>query len=344
MDAEHEPETEPTRGRSTAWWIRWGLGLVATALLLWALSSQIDAERAWSLTSEADPAWVAIGFGLYLMLVFVRSVRYRVIAPDVPLATLTSVHGVHALLLRVMPFRSGELGFAWLMRRAGAAGFSQSLVGLLMIRILDFAALLVVFAVGLVTYGQTSFAGGRVALLPWILLGLVALAAPLYLRFCLRIAVRIMDGLLTASRLHRVARIAGLATKIRDAVAWAQTVSTATLFRATAWTTLQFGVNFALIYSALAAMHIDATLGQTILGGTGAAIGGLLPLAGVGNFGTLETGWALGFVAVGIETPDAVASAFTYSVLTVSYAAVTAFVGWLTLPRKKSVTDKRTRS
>ena len=62
-------------------------------------------------------------------------------------------------------------------------------------------------------------------------------------------------------------------------------------------------------------------------------IGGLLPLAGVGNFGTLETGWALGFAAVGVPTEDAVASAFAFSVITVGYAALTAALGWLTLPR-----------
>ena len=33
--------------------------------------------------------------------------------------------------LRIMPMRTGELGFAWLMRRSGSAGFAQSLVGLL---------------------------------------------------------------------------------------------------------------------------------------------------------------------------------------------------------------------
>lgn len=334
MDVEHE--AAPPGGRSTTWWVRLAIGLLATAGLLWALGSQIDARRAWGLTSQADPTWVAIGFGLYALLVFIRSVRYRVIAPEIPLSTLLSVHGVHVLLLRVMPFRTGELGFGWLMRRGGAAGFSRSLVGLLMLRILDFAALLVLFAVGLVTFGGAAFTEGRVAVLPWVMLGLFALAAPLYLRWTLRLAVRAMSGLLALTRLDRVERVAGLAEKIRDAVAWAQTVRTATLFRATAWTSLQFAVNYAIFYALMAAMHIDVTFAQTVLGGTGSAIGGLLPLAGIGNFGTLETGWALGFAAVGVPTEDAIASAFAFSVITVGYAAVTAVVGWLTLPRAEA--------
>lgn len=330
MNADHEAGT---RGRPTAWWVRLGLGLMATIGLLVALASQIDAERAWALTSQADVTWVAIGFLLYTLLVFVRSVRYRVIAPEIPLSTLVSVHGVHVLLLRVMPFRTGELGFGWLMRRAGAAGFSRSLVGLLMLRILDFAALLVLFAVGLVTFGGGSFAGGRVAVLPWVLLGVLALAAPLYLRWTLRVAVRVMDTALRVTRLERVERVDGLANRVRDAVAWAQTINTATLFRATAWSSLQIAVLYGVFYALMAAMRIDVTFAQTVLGGTGGAIGGLLPLAGVGNFGTLETGWALGFASVGVPTEDAIASAFAFSVITMGYSALTAIAGWITLPR-----------
>ena len=73
------------------------------------------------------------------------------------------------------------------------------------------------------------------------------------------------------------------------------------------------------------------TFAQTVLGGTGSAIGTLLPLAGVGSFGTLETGWALGFAAVGVPTALAVTSALGFSLITVCYSVVSGLLGWLAL-------------
>lgn len=322
---------EPARPRTK--WIRRAVGLLGTAGLLGLLSTQLDAARAWDAMRRADLRWVAAGFVFYLGLIAVRSVRYRLIAPEIPLRVLLAVHGVHVLLLRVMPFRTGELGFAWLMRRAGASGVSRSLVGLLMLRILDVAALLVTFAIGLVAFGQASFAEGHVAVWPALLIGAVALAAPLYLRGALRLGMQTMDGGLRVTGLSNIERVAKLATSVRDAVAWAQDVSMRTLVHATAWTAVQITVNYAVCYAALAALHIEVSLAQTVLGSTGSVLGGLLPLAGVGNFGTLETGWALGFASVGVPRADAVASAFAFSVFSFSYAASTAAAGWGLLPR-----------
>ena len=60
-------------------------------------------------------------------------------------------------------------------------------------------------------------------------------------------------------------------------------------------------------------------------------VSGFLPVSGIGSFGALEAGWALGFVLVGLETPIAVATAFGFSIVTLVYAALFGLVGWIWL-------------
>ncbi|MCZ7687014.1 MAG: flippase-like domain-containing protein [Sandaracinaceae bacterium] len=314
-------------------WLRVALGLAVTAALLALLARYVDLEDVRDVLVGADLSWVALGLVLYVALQAVRAVRFKLLAPEASMRLLLGVHAVHALLLRVMPMRTGELGFAWLMRRSGAVGFTQSLVSVLLLRILDLASVLAVFAAALALFSGTfrEDAAPNTALA--IGVGVVAALAPLYLRHLLVLAHRVFDGALAATRLARVSSVERGQRSLRTAVASTGTIPQRVLWQVTGLTVVQWAINFALFWVLLEAMGIEVSVAQSILGGTGSVLGGLLPLAGVGNFGPLEAGWSLGFAAVGVETESAVASAFGFSVISFAYSVVVGAVGWISLPR-----------
>lgn len=229
--------------------------------------------------------------------------------------------------------RTGELGFAWLMRRSGAVGFTQSLVSVVLLRILDLASVLAVFAVALAPFGGTFRDGAAPSTALAVGVGVVAALAPLYIRHLLVLAHRVFDGALAATRLTRLESVERGQRAVGSAVDSVRRLPARVLWQATALTLVQWAVNFALIWVLLEAMGIEVSLAQSILGGMGSVLGGLLPLAGVGNFGPLEAGWSLGFAAVGVPTDVAVASAFGFSVISFAYSLVIGAIGWLSLPR-----------
>ena len=298
--------------------------------LLGALAANVELSRVGRVFAALDGGWVGLGLALYVLLQCVRALRYRLLAPDAPARVLLGVHFVHALLLRVMPLRTGELGFAWLMRRHGA-GFARSLVGVLLVRVLDLATVLVVFAVGLLLFGGMGTSSSTRPALVLVAAG-AALLLPLYLQHLVRLGHRALDALLMLARLERIERVARARVALSDAVSWSATLPRALLWQLTGLTFVQWVVNFALFFVLLAAMGIETTFAQTVLGGTGSVLGGLLPLAGVGNFGPLEAGWSLGFASAGLDRDLAIASAFAFSVISFGYALVTAGAGWLVLP------------
>lgn len=312
------------------------LGVLGTTGLLGALAANVDWSRVGSVFAGLDVRWVGLGLALYLLLQCVRALRYRLLAPEASGRVLVGVHFVHALLLRVMPLRTGELGFAWLMRRQGA-GFARSLVGVLLVRVLDLATVLVVFAAGLLLFGGSR--GTHPTLV--IAAAGVALLLPLYLQHLVRFGHRALDALLVLARVDRIDRVGRARAALGDAVSWSATLPRSVLWQLTALTFVQWVVNFALFFVLLRAMRIDASFAQTVLGGTGSVLGGLLPLAGVGNFGPLEAGWSLGFAAAGLDRDLAIASAFGFSAISFGYALFTAALGALILPRRSESTAAR---
>ena len=81
------------------------------------------------------------------------------------------------------------------------------------------------------------------------------------------------------------------------------------------------------------ASGMTTAVGPVLLGATGAIAASFLPLGGVGTFGTLETGWTLGFATAGVSRQLAVASAFAFSGLTFFCAAAATPVAWWWLQR-----------
>lgn len=314
-------------------WLRLALGFAVTVGLLAVLARELDLADVTAVLLGADLGWIALGLVLYVAIQALRAVRFKLLAPEAPMATLLSVHAVQALLLRVMPMRTGELGFAWLMRRSGASGFTESLVGIVLLRILDLAAVVAVFAGGLVAWsGTVHGASGQSAALI-VGAGTVAALAPLYIRHLLILTHRVIDGALSAMRLTRLARVERGRRSLASAVEGVGRLSSVVLWQVTGLTVVQWGINFLLFRALLEAMSVDVSIAQTVLGGTASVLGGLLPLAGIGNFGPLEAGWSLGFAAVGVPTETAVASAFGFSVISFLYAVLVGAIGWVALPR-----------
>lgn len=312
--------TEPTTRRVSP--LRALLGVVATVALLGWLLSRVELGQVGVVLIGLDAGWTGLGLTLYLVLQVVRALRFRRLAPRAGFRLLASVHFVQALLLRVMPFRTGELGFAWLMRRHGGDSMSRSLVGLLLVRVLDLTTITTLFAVALLTFVRPD---------AWLALSALAGAAtlaPLALPRLLAGGGRAISAL-TQGR----ARLAGPGARLAAALEDAASLPARTLAELHGITLVQWALNFSLLWVMLAAMGVDASVAQTVLGGTGSVFGALVPVAGVGSFGPLEAGWTLGFAAVGMDETVAVTSAFGFSVVSFGYALVSAGLGWALLPR-----------
>lgn len=323
--------TAPRRGRALAW--KAALGLLITLALFRLLFEFIDVDDLRDLYQRLRWGPWLLGAALWMGVYAARTVRFRLLAPETPRGTMFWITAVHTVLIRLLPFRTGELSYGILVKRAGTAGLGESLLGLLLLRIMDATTVVVVFSVTLLAWGGSYLGDRAIGLAVATGVGAVGvlgiLALPRLLRGTLAASRRVAAALgLSEARLVRVALDRGA-----GAVEALGRVDRGTLARLGLVSLVQWMLTFATFYAILTGFSTPVGPAQTILGATASVVSGFLPIGGIGTFGTLEAGWSLGFVLVGLDEATAVATAFGVSLSTLAYSVPPGLLGWWMLGR-----------
>jgi uncharacterized protein (TIRG00374 family) len=322
--------SERSAGRT--WAIRIVVGLVGSGLIVAALFTQIDVGKVGNVLSRARPELLAVAFGIYLVLVALRAWRLAIMMPEARFGPLYAVNTIHLLLLRIMPMRTGELGFAWLMQRAQIASFEKGLVGLFVMRVLDLTTVIVIYAVSLaVTHHDPR------TLVIASLVALAGVALAVLMRPALRVGQRAIDKLVPMLRLDRFQRVQKRQRSLADAVEWSSSLSRATLGYVTALTFAQWAVSFSFVLACALAMRLEVDWTQAVQGGVGTIVTTMLPLPGIGTVGTLEAGWAAGFALAGVPRADAIATAFGYAAISFAITLVTGLAASVFFGRRRAL-------
>ncbi|MBW2731480.1 MAG: flippase-like domain-containing protein [Deltaproteobacteria bacterium] len=324
----HEARS-PFRGRG--FWLKAALGLGITAGLFVFLFRFVDWSHVAALTAKARWGILLWVLPIYELLYLARAGRFVLLAPRTPFGVMLCIAAVHNFSLRVLPMRTGELSYALLVKKAGTSGLGESLLGLFLLRILDATAVVVIFAIFLVlnqTVYQGDFSFGL-----WLTLGAatVGLLGALFFRQLLHLGFIMLSATLHFVRLTRVARVATLLEKLRVTIGSFDRLGLRLMLAQIGLTTAAWMLNFLMIFVTMHGFSVPVSFAQAVLGGTGATVTGFLPVGGIGSFGAMEAGWALGFALVGLEASLAVASGFAFSLMTFASAAALALVHWVIL-------------
>lgn len=307
-------------------------GAITVGLVLFLLR-YVQLDKLGQMLANPDWYYMAQGFALWLLLYLVRTVRFVLLAPRTPYLTMLCIASVHNFLLRLLPMRTGDLSYAFLLRRAGTAGLGQGLLGLLLLRLLDATTVVVLFGVALVMH-QGSYQWDR-----WLGVGVAGGAAVLFIAVVLNLGRMLNLGLAMASWLARTTglaarpRVEATLARIADAVASFAETSPWVILQVSGVTVVVWLLTFGAFFSIMRAFSMPVGFSQTVLGATAGVVVGFLPVGGLGSFGTLEAGWTAGFTAVGLQLEDAALSGFGVSLTTFAYASLMGLLGWIGLSR-----------
>ena len=186
----------------------------------------------------------------------------------------------HNLFNTVLPMRSGELAFPVLMKRRFGIGPFASLPGLLLFRLLDLHTLgLIVIPVLLLSHLPAALLMTLMVawlLLPWLLWRMGARG----------VASVEPDSSRAGRLLHRI--LQGLPQDFR------------VFLRTQAWTLINWTVKLA-VFAWVLLMFAPLPPGLAVLGAIGGEITSVLPIHGVGGFGTYEAGIVAPTLPSGLE-------------------------------------------
>ena len=170
--------------------LRWATAGVAMALLLGVLLT-MDFRAFEQYAGRLSLGALLAAFAAYGAQNIFRALRYRALLgrPDLPLPTLTAIALYHNGMVRLLPFKLGELTYVVLMQRRMGVSLQAGVTSLLWSRLLELVMILAVAALALLLTGDLPWEA-RLLVLGVAALGVGAGAAVLYSPSALRRLLR----------------------------------------------------------------------------------------------------------------------------------------------------------
>lgn len=290
------------------------ISITLGALLL----SQIKIADIIVTLASIDPVYLIAGFVFYACSYFFRAMRFYILmVRKVRLRDLFNIVCVHNMLNNILPARTGELSYIYLLKKLQNKKAGEGIATLFVVRIFDFITISLLF---LVSAFMMQGLPEMVIKMVWVIalfLGSITifLIALLYVgNTFLNLVKRFFERFnwdkkyFTDFLLRKGEETADSFEKIK--ANGKITVISLILTSLGIWLFL-----YSLNYIFIRGMDINLSYFEVMFASSFAVFTTILPIQGIGGFGTLECGWTTGFIAVGLTKEVAISSGFGFHIL-----------------------------
>jgi uncharacterized protein (TIRG00374 family) len=304
--------------------------LVLSSTVIIIMLATIDLASMGRSFASANPRWLAAAFLLYTLSNLCKSIRYRIMLAGcgVSLPGMFAITSYQNFFNQILPARTGELTLIYYLKKNGNSTISKGLHVLIVTRIYDLIIVAVFFLTSAVLYWGDRVNTGLLALGCAALI--ISIASLFFLKWIVLYGYRLFSAAAGALRISRLGiyrkidlKLAPIAHEFTDYKTVRQ-IPSLIASSIVVWIVLYF-----FAYATIRAFNVDISFLANVVGNTGQVLANVLPVNSFGSLGTLEAGWAGGFLLVGMTTQNAFVTAFGYHAITFASAAMLAAVSWL---------------
>ena len=307
------------------------LALLITVVLLALLFTQIDLKDVITTLQNINPIYLLAGFIVYTCSYFFRAWRFHILLNrEVGIKDLFDIECVHNAINNLLPARTGELSYVYLLKRINNKTTGEGVATLVVARIFDLIALIILFFI----------ATFLIIAIPKIILDALWIIA-IFAFFLLMILVLILTrgkkfviGVQNVVRRLHCENNRGVNYLIRKGFETVESLDKIQMKKSfaalIASSLLIWGFNYFIVYLLMIGMNFQISILLVILGGTFILLTTVLPLQGIAGFGTTETIWTLVFVPLGLSLDQAIISGFCYHIVIIIYFTILGLYGWIT--------------
>jgi len=311
------------------------VAILITIALLAILLSQVSVADVVTTLTSINPLYLVAGFLLYACSYFFRALRFRILLNgEVGMRDLFNIVCVHNVMNNLLPARTGELSYVYLLKRLHARPVGEGIATLVVARVFDSIVIIfLLLTTGFFVQGIPAVANDFL----WIifLLLLVFMILLIVLVPFGRRAMQVIEKLLNYCRLTT--------TKLGDYVlrkgyevvdsferidVWKRSIPTFIISVSTGL------VNFGALYLILLGMDISLPIQNLIFGAAFILLASVLPIHGIAGFGTTEAIWTLVYIPLGMTLNDAIISGFGYHIIILLFTLTLGLSGSLTIKWK----------
>jgi hypothetical protein len=303
--------------------------LALSAVVIAFMIKSVDLHTMGRSFASADPLWLAAAAALYAVSNLCKSIRYKIMikSAGVTQGTMYAITSYQNFFNQILPARTGELTLIYYLKKAGGSSMTKGLHVLIVTRIYDLIIVAVFFLSSAILFWGSRINTGL------IVLGCAALAASIaslfFLKWIILFCHRIFANISALVRFNRTTLYRKIDSKVEPIITEFSDYKTVKQLPSLVISSIAVWIVLYLFsFASIRAFHVDMGILQTIVGNTGQVLANVLPVNSFGSLGTLEAGWAGGFLLVGMNAQDAVTTAFGYHIINFVAAAFIALFCW----------------
>ena len=308
------------------------LAVVITIASVATLLSQIQISDVITTLAGIDPLYSVAGFVLYACSYVFRALRFHILLNrDVGLRDLFNIVCVHSMVNNILPARTGELSYIYLLKKLHNKKAGEGFATLFVARVFDVITIATLFFISTLMIRD----------LPAIIMNTVWVIALLMLLIVIFLIILLYFGESFLNKIRRFFERFNLDKKYFVDYLLRKGEETVESFekiksnwRVFELITVSIGIwlsLYALNYMLVLAMHINLAFFAVLLGSTFLIFTTILPVQGIGGFGTIEGGWAVGFIAVGLTKEVAISSGFVVHIISLVYFLILGLLGMISM-------------
>jgi len=323
------PQRKPINMKQLIWR---GISILVTVVLLVYLANNIEWSEFGELFARISFISLLGAMLSYLMLNVFRAIRFRTLLgkTDTPLRVLIPITLYHNFLVRLLPFKLGELSYIVLLRSRLNYSMEEGVSSLFGARILELLIIVVVFAMAILASGD-QFAGQRNGLMLIVIAVFVGSVVGLYFAGTLiRLFLNVFNRILSQVVSQKPAFIESVEQKMMELADEFDRIRHPRLFLSALFIscftyTTSFMTNFIL----LRAVGVGADMPVMITICSIGMFASAFPFS-VSGFGVVELSWFFGLTQfVGYSDSEATSIGFLLHGFQVVAATLYGLVGYV---------------
>lgn len=309
--------------------------IIISIALVWYLLAQIEVGAIIKTLKDVPPGLVLLGFAFYALSYLFRALRFKaLLQKDISLGLLFNIVSVHTMWTNILPFRTGELSYLYLLKKRGGAGsYMTGVPSLILSRVFDLVAISILF---LFSYIRVETIPKELEVMGYVVISFILFLLAVFMfliwkreRFLGRAKYYIIR-----LKLDRVKFVERLLGKGRDVLEGFKTVKSIKAVYLTAiYSLLVWSSIYVSNFILWKAVGVNLQIWRTLFINTFFVLAGLFPFHGWAGFGTMEGVWTLTIIRFGIPKEVAIVTGFQLHIISLCFATVLGMAGYLLMNR-----------
>lgn len=320
-----------------------GLSILVTGVLLIALINNIEPDKFFALIGRISILSLVGALLSYLLLNIFRAIRFRTLLDkgDTPLGMLIPITLYHNFLVRLLPFKLGELSYIVLLRSRLNYSMEEGVSSLFGARLLELLIIVVVFATGILMSGE-QFASQRDSLLLVVVVVFVGSVFGLYFAGTLiRFMLNIFNNLKQRITSREIGIITTIDAKLREIAIEFDRIRNPRLFISALFIScFTYGTSFLTNYILLVAVGLNVEFPVVITIISIGMFASAFPFS-VSGFGVIELSWLFGLTQfAGYGDSEATSIGFLLHGFQVISASLFGLIGYFVIQATPPIQQK----